>query len=981
MRRNVRTVVCRAGWVLLGLLLAISEGWAGTGKVVAAAPIAPATGFSYRIDPDLHPRLETIPGLGDEPDRTVAAVLSPNGVQTDFVVDEIIFTASDPRMLEDFIGTYEATVLFDGNLPAPPDGIPPDRVRWEYSTSEDYLLRVSLDRADLSEFTTWMEQLGFTGEYVFSSEDAVRLFAIFAKERALNDSEVTINPVAYLPPQPTSQEVAGEALARPNAPAAPASADCVLCRTEEYPTTSGYANGFAFGWLNDADLQVTRAWQYYDLLELSPSPSPVLAMVDLGFAQNADFLSNALQYDFQEEAYTVYNKANTTYGAKWHGTSTTGIAAARLNNRFGTAGTSGSAASLYYLFRPEWTFWGIGLAIRTAVYWGADVVNISAAAETDCILFHAPLHHAASKALSAGVILVVPAGNEGKNMDDTTIVPCELSGYLCVGGIDLTTKQAASHSNYGSNVDIWAPYNGLMTSPNPDSGGNPVWVSGTCGSSAYMAGLLTLVKAISPTLDYNGAVSLLQSTANPSSDPKVSSAGYVNAYAAIKAAAASAGYQPHGDSYEPNDSPGTATLLAPGVLTATIAPGDTDYFSFADIDYVDVNLSVVYDDTSTPYNGLSATLDGLPGTTTGGTITLDRTLLPPGKYLVIGGQSSDAINCYHVHYSRSTSTITPDRFDDQKPASEPRNDTFAHRAVIPQTVQANTIAFGGAIYDLNFDLIGDTDFFEVQLPPATDPTTGHSECLQPGTWPYGEPGFSQGQMVVIASPEPASLAGTPEGYAWPFELKVYTANGTVFTSTTGLNLAIECPHKSFPDGRIRFSVRGKSGRRNFYRVFLYYARWDYLLDIPDWIWTLTRPPLVRVIPPYVGLVRWVYPFDPEVGARWAEGNPPDPLPAEYAVFRWEKAGDLDLYLITEGGHYLEMTLYNADQEIIATTSVGGASGMGVQALTEGGYIHVPNLPAGTYVLAFGPGDIGTAYGVSIGPPYRVHLPVVVRQIQ
>ena len=64
---------------------------------------------------------------------------------------------------------------------------------------------MSLDRADTSGFAAWIEQLGFTGEYVFSSEDAVRLFAIFAKERALNDNEVTVNLVAYLPQSKESE--------------------------------------------------------------------------------------------------------------------------------------------------------------------------------------------------------------------------------------------------------------------------------------------------------------------------------------------------------------------------------------------------------------------------------------------------------------------------------------------------------------------------------------------------------------------------------------------------------------------------------------------------------------------------------------------------------------------------------------------------------------------------------------------------------
>ena len=939
------------------------------GRPASPSP-ALAEGFSYRVDPTLRPVLATLPGLGRGTERTVAAVRLPNGVQNDFVVNEVILSNPTSTQLDNFIGTYGAEILVGAGLPAAPGNLPPDKLRSAYANGEDYLLRVNLNMADTSGFVSWMEQLGFAGEHVFSSDDAVRLNAIVAKERAVNDLPISFNQLVLPPELPSSLSTAAGLAVQDGRMAGPASADCVMCATQEYATTTGYANSFTFSWLNDADLLVTRAWQYYDLLGLSSHP--VLAMVDLGFALNADFLppNQVPQYDFIGEDYSVNNEPNDIIGARWHGAGTLGLAAAHLNDRFGTAGTGGQVA-FPYLFKPDWTFYGISRAIRTAVYWGADVVNVSAAAPGG-LWDWISLKQAVNKVNSAGVIVLVTAGNNGANMDSTAYLPCAIQGFLCVGGIDLSTKKAAAGSNYGAKVDAWGPYNGLLTTPNPDSNGDLVGFGGTCGASAYMAGIVTLMKAVSPTLNYAGAVRLLKGSANASTDPKLA-AGYVNALAAIKAAAASAGLQPHGDAYEPNDTAAGASPLSPGVTSATIAPGDVDYFTFTTDDYKTLYLDVLYDDQAAPGNGLLARLDKV-----GGKVTFSRDFLPPGKHVLeVYGKSTEVINCYHVYLATTSSKITPDKYDDQSPAGEPRNDTFAGRAVIAKALQANQVMPVNIIYDLNFDVVGDTDFFEVTLPPAVDTLSGRSECLSPGTYPYGEPGFSQGHVMIGAYPEPGGKSSVAEGYAWPFEIKVYTASGSVFTSTTGLNVIINCPHQHFPDGRVRFSVRGKDGRRNFYRIFIQYAYWDMPLNIPDWVWTQTRPPLVRVVPPYMGLVRQLYPFDPAVAAQWAAGTAPDPLAVEYAVFNWGERRDADLYLFAEGSHYMKMTLYDSSHQLIAVTSVGAAGGLHASDTLDDGHIHVSDLPAGTYVLAL-EGDVATIYSVSVGPPYLSYLPLVLR---
>lgn len=938
--------------------------------------LAQPEAFSYRIDPDLEPVLPELPGIGGGAERPVGAVLEPDGVRGDYVVNEVILHGPTVEQLAAFIDAYEAEIIFGDDLPGDPGNLPPDKLRPEFGTTDDYLLRVNLDLADTTEFEFWMEQQGYEGEYVFSSDEAMRVVAIVAKEQQVNDLSTSLNPLMMPPEQPaeTSGRMGG-IVGRNEIGASAGSADCVMCRTEEYAVTSGYANGFAFSWLNDADLRATRAWQYYDLLGLSPTP-PVLAMVDFGFSLNADFPSNLPQYDFETGSHTTNGNANTLpSGGKWHGTGTLGLAAARLNNRFGTAGTGGQVA-FPYLFRPEGTLYGVALAIRTAVYWGADVVNVSTAAEGASIFKWIALTKASNKAASAGAIVLVTAGNNGA--DGSKYYPCNTPGFLCVGGIDMSTKQAHGGSNYGSKVEAWGPYNGLQTTPNPDSGGNLVGFGGTCGASAYVAGVVTLMKAVSPTLTYQGARDLLASTANSSTDPKLAVTGYLNAYGAVVAASESAGLSPQDDAYEPNDTPATATPLVPGVLTATIGPADIDHYTFETTDLMDVALGVVYDERAAPGNGLNARLDGGWGTASGGTITLDQTYLAPGTHEIeIYGSYTDTINCYHVHLSMASSSIAPDKYDDQTPAGEPRNDTWANRAVIPGKVQDSILVPMGEIADLNFDVQNDVDFFEVTLEPAVDPSTGQSECIGPSDPRYGAEGFTQGMLEISAWPD-VWKPSTP-GYNAPFQLTVYTGSGSVFTSTTGLRLSFKCPHQHFPDGKIRFSIKGQGGRRNFYRAFIHYARWDVYYDIPIWVWTQTEPPLLRVLPPWAGLIQQRFPRDPAVIAHWVAGMPLDPMPPDYAAFYWI-GGDLDLYLLTQGEHGMQMTLFNAAGEELGVLMAGGP--MGLDMLTardsEMERLHVPDLEAGTYVLAF-EGDFGAVYSVSIGPPYYVYMPLVIRE--
>ena len=183
--------VFRWGWVAVLILV---SGWPSS--------LAQPNAFSYWIDPGLEPALRELPGVGGGSTRPLGAVLDPDGVQVDFVVTQVILHGPSPVQLDNFIGAYAAEIVFGEDLPGDPGNLPPDKLRPAYSTTDDYLLQVNLELADLSEFELWMGQLGYDGEYVFSSDEAVRAVAIVAKERAVNDLDASINILMTPPPQP-----------------------------------------------------------------------------------------------------------------------------------------------------------------------------------------------------------------------------------------------------------------------------------------------------------------------------------------------------------------------------------------------------------------------------------------------------------------------------------------------------------------------------------------------------------------------------------------------------------------------------------------------------------------------------------------------------------------------------------------------------------------------------------------------------------
>jgi hypothetical protein len=138
-----------------------------------------------------------------------------------------------------------------------------------------------------------------------------------------------------------------------------------------------------------------------------------------------------------------------------------------------------------------------------------------------------------------GAIVVAGAGNNGYDLDDHTYLPCEVFRVMCVGSVQRSTT---TRHNFGTNVAISAPEDVLST-VTPDSvafdeddlGADELHsFTGTSCATAFASGVVALMKAADPSLQWDDVPGILQATANPSSDARVPH-GYVDAFRAVTA--------------------------------------------------------------------------------------------------------------------------------------------------------------------------------------------------------------------------------------------------------------------------------------------------------------------------------------------------------------------------------------------------------------------------------------------------------------
>ncbi|HEY66431.1 MAG TPA: S8/S53 family peptidase [Caldilineae bacterium] len=962
-----------------------------TGDLALISGGTPSGKFTYSIDPKILFGPTTLPGRGEgEEDRPVAAIAAPGYPPVRFGEDMVIFQPRSAEERNAFLARRAGHIV---------------QTRQE---EETHVVRLDPTTQDLDDFQVLADWLGMEGHLIFSSENAARLYNLVLEEN-LDGLRVTFNPLLMLYGEPQGDE------------------DPAIQPFNEW-------------WANASDIQLDHAWVLAALMDLDLS-AVNLAVLDGGFRAGPDVLPLVDAYDYEDDDNNPFGTnpipCSGTVPCEWHGDWVWGAAGAVANNAQNVVGTGGQVARpmLYRIGVSAWLF-EVDDAIHRAVDRGADVINISGG--FPCRLHG--IHYCnpavrgalcvgviAALALLAGLIplppeillgigifsvslqvfclnpfnpqtefeeavayarrhnvpVVAAAGNrvdlgilgEYGPFDAGEIqqVPCVVDETICVGEMDITRSNV---NGWGTAVDIWAP-TGLPRSNDVLSD-----FHGTSCATAYISGIVALMKAVDPSITPVEIRDILQDTGHISTaDPRVHH--YVDVYEALVAVIGrvpdrqlqyddvltfcpSVGWD---EVASGNDTRGRASPIATG--TGDIGPvTDAAVHSF--------------DDTADWYR-LDLPDDGVLGryyhiqedilySTRLGSLSWDlysTTLLPddrryvwPGTYyLQTWYEMSADDTCYNIGGDILSGRIFPDRFESNEPLP------FA--APLDEWTRIDEDTWEQWVNDLTFHTPTDPDFFSIPIPSGAP--IPHLLICPDAPAPLVPGG---GLTVNIQWPDANDVASfvsiydrdgvdRTEGFlGW--ELHFDARDRWAFT---GLYVQLEGdPVMADPDG---------------YGLYLRYESPRYpRCEIWHDIWLVVQADVAAG-----GAFRWMeerpetgmalrYPLQMPCDPRSCD--PPSSPVADYLGFEWRATSDMIVEATLPAAGKLRVHLLDTQGHVL-----GEALEM-PQALTTANsekilQLQLPQVPAGYYLLKVSEGDYGIPYNLRVTAPFReVYLPMVQR---
>jgi subtilisin family serine protease/photosystem II stability/assembly factor-like uncharacterized protein len=205
-----------------------------------------------------------------------------------------------------------------------------------------------------------------------------------------------------------------------------------------------------------------------------------------------DFVGNI---SWIQAANGQYQEDNTPVNnVMLHGTNVAGCASAKTNNSKGIAST-GFGCSILPIKCSSEQFPDGGIvkgyqAIIYAAYLGADIINCSwggpgfSPTEQDII----------DMALSRGSLVIASSGNEGIDLDNLPHYPSSYQNVFTTGASTPDDK-AANFSNFGHDVEVWAPGRQVLTT---HANNGYIRMDGTSFATPIVSGLAGLLKAQNP---------------------------------------------------------------------------------------------------------------------------------------------------------------------------------------------------------------------------------------------------------------------------------------------------------------------------------------------------------------------------------------------------------------------------------------------------------------------------------------------------
>ncbi len=706
----------------------VTAGSSGTAATptptVPAATPTPGGPFIAAVNPGLAPPRPTLEDGGTP--ETVGIARDAFGVATEFVEGLVIVKPASADELQAFLARYDGTVVRDDTVPQPPAdfGI---TLSEEERAPTSYLVRLDLERTNVANVNANAAAAGLAGVLEFSSENGRRTFAGLMDARA-QGFRVSGNFVYQ----------GDQAFPR------------TLLRTEErqQPLATSAATPMPTPVFNDAlgtaayndygDIgnrsTVKAAWQFVAAHGIARRTR--VAIIDGGFwldaqgralGADSDFpappaVPAQFDVDFNDGIAAGSNANNCGAGnpCYWHGTGSAGSAMGIANNRRGGAGAGAQVADPI-LLRVNGTKAQRNIALRIAVLWQADVVSMSFGGRCNvwCRIDDRD-DNPFDDAVAAGsrVVFVASAGNgdpppstappgssnNGFFVGDPNFVhPCTEENVICVGALAPNSLNKIQYSNFGGQVQIFAPTNiPAMSFPNsfsfppppalpiplpPSQAAGPEvpqTFTGTSASAPFVAGVAAMIKALKPDLSHGEVAQILRDSARTSPDGQVTRA--LDAYAALLRAAVDT--TTVSDALEPN------SLLAPTNLGSAAsyarqnlnldAP-DRDYFQLASPGGALMTLALAY---PAPLPAVSVERLESLGDCGRPQFVSEAPRAGGGKtlvYRVSGGPlqlglRGDGVNAYNLGVTFAGDTFAPDAYEENDGAPTARN-LFTFKAI------------------------------------------------------------------------------------------------------------------------------------------------------------------------------------------------------------------------------------------------------------------------------------------------------------
>lgn len=208
------------------------------------------------------------------------------------------------------------------------------------------------------------------------------------------------------------------------------------------------------------DMGLETAWN-----KVTDCSSVIVAVIDTGVKLDHDDLKDNLWTNTSNQnGYDFINNDTDPSDDQGHGTHVAGTIGARGNNGIGTTGVCWRVKIMAVKVLDEdgsGSTAAIAAGINYARTNGAHIINMSLGGSgTDTAMTNAVVN-----ASNAGILVVVAAGNDGRNNSSSPTYPCNTNAanLICVGAVDQSFN-LAGFSNYSTNyVHIGAPGTNILS--------------------------------------------------------------------------------------------------------------------------------------------------------------------------------------------------------------------------------------------------------------------------------------------------------------------------------------------------------------------------------------------------------------------------------------------------------------------------------------------------------------------------------------